>query len=201
MTGVDKHMTGVVLCGGQSHRMGVDKGLIKLSANTWAGKAAATIAALPLPVVVSVNPGQYNSYSTIFPRAQLIPDHESLSIKGPLCGVLSVHLQDPSADLLVLACDMPLMDTSLLRELVQHYQNNRASDAWVFHSGSEWEPLCGIYAAKALATILQMLRTNQLPKFSMKYMLEQINTFSIPIQPAQEKYFHNINSPDELNGQ
>ena len=53
-------MLGVVLCGGQSSRMGTDKGLIKLNANTWAQAAVDKMLLLKLKVVLSVNATQYN---------------------------------------------------------------------------------------------------------------------------------------------
>ncbi len=114
-------MIGVILCGGQSSRMGTDKGLLKLHANTWAQTAVDKLAELQLPVVISVNKNQYADYATIFSPQQLITDNDSLQIKGPLAGLLSVHLQHPAEDLLLLACDMPLMETSLLKELLTIY--------------------------------------------------------------------------------
>ena len=48
-------MLGIVLCGGQSLRMGKDKGLLKLEAKTWAQTAIDKIAVLNFPVKISVN--------------------------------------------------------------------------------------------------------------------------------------------------
>jgi molybdenum cofactor guanylyltransferase len=192
-------MIGVILCGGQSSRMGTDKGLLKLHANTWAQTAVAKLAELQLPVVISVNRNQYAEYATIFSPQQLITDNEILQIKGPLWGLLSVHLQYPVEDLLLLACDMPLMETSLLKELISIY-NQQTSDAFVYTNDGEPEPLCGIYKASGLKKILHLYQSNQLPKYSMKFMLEQFNTHFIPLIDDKKKCFRNFNAHAELNG-
>lgn len=193
-------MLGVILCGGKSTRMGSDKGLLELHANTWAKTAADKITELQLPIVLSVNSTQYPEYADIFPAEQLIKDNDTLKLKGPLCGVLSVHLQYPNEDLLILACDMPLMETELLKELLKHYQQNNNPDAFVYSSDSEPEPLCGIYTAKGLTHIINLYKADQLPKHSMKYMLEHITTQLLPIAEDQKKYFRNFNAHAELNG-
>jgi molybdopterin-guanine dinucleotide biosynthesis protein A len=192
-------MTGVVLCGGQSTRMGTDKGLLKLQAGTWAQTAVDKMAELSLPVVVSVNEEQYNSYSTVFTIEQLVKDNETINIRGPLRGVLSVHDQYPDADLFVLACDMPLMEAAVLKQLFRYYEMQTA-DAFVYTNDGVYEPLCGIYTAKGLSHIRGLQKTNQLLKHSMKYMLEHVNTFSIPLTTDQKKYFRNFNAHAELNG-
>jgi molybdopterin-guanine dinucleotide biosynthesis protein A len=192
-------MKGVVLCGGQSIRMGTDKGLLKLQAGTWAQTAVDKMAGLPLPVVLSVNEEQYNSYSTVFTIEQLVKDNETINVRGPLRGVLSVHAQYPDADLFVLACDMPLMETAVLKQLFRYYEMQTA-DAFVYTNDGVYEPLCGIYTAKGLSHIRGLQKTNQLLKHSMKYMLEHVNTFSIPLATDQKKYFRNFNAHAELKG-
>jgi molybdopterin-guanine dinucleotide biosynthesis protein A len=192
-------MLGVILCGGQSTRMGSDKGLLKLHANTWAQTAIDKISALQLPVVISVNKSQYEGYSSIFPASQLITDSDSLQMKGPLCGVLSIHLQYPQEDLVILACDMPLMQTDLIKELISGYEQY-PGDAFVFTNDGEPEPLCGVYKAKGLAHILSLYQNNQLPRHSMKYMLEHILTHPIPLADDKKQCFRNFNAHAELNG-
>ncbi len=189
----------MILCGGQSTRMGSDKGLLKLHANTWAQTSIDKITTLQLPVVLSVNKDQLEGYASIFSPQQLITDNDSLKMKGPLCGLLSVHIQHPQEDLLILACDMPLMETALLKELILRYQQIIA-DAYVFTNDGEPEPLCGIYIATGLAHILQLYQSGQLPKHSMKYMLEHITTNTIPIADDKKKCFRNFNAHAELNG-
>lgn len=193
-------MLGVILCGGQSTRMGSDKGLLKLQANTWAQTAIDKIGMLPLPVVISVNKTQYEAYAAVFSSQQLVTDDDTLQMRGPLCGVLSVHLRHPQEDLFLLACDMPLMETALLKELNEQYTRYPNHDAYIFTNAGEAEPLCGIYKATGLSQILRVYQAGQLPKHSMKYMLEHITTHSIPLPDEKKNCFRNFNAHAELNG-
>ena len=191
-------MTGVVLCGGQSTRMGTDKGLLKSHANTWAEAAVNKLKALSIDVRISVNTKQFADYSNVFPVDILIADNDSWKIKGPLCGILSVHIQHPSQDLLVLACDMPLIKTEILEELLTYYRLHSDAEAFAFTIHNEPEPLCGIYKAKGLTYIHHLYKTGHLPKHSMKNVLESISTFLLPLPPDKKKFFSNFNTHAEL---
>ena len=193
-------MLGVILCGGQSSRMGTDKGLLKLEAKTWAQTAFDKLAELNFPITISVNEKQHNDYAAVFTSTELITDDPALTIHGPLSGVLSVHLHHPAEDLLILACDMPLMEAELLKELLTHYQQHTSNDAFVYTNDGEPEPLCGIYKASGLAYIHHLYRSQQLPKHSMKFMLEHIYTRFIALPDEKKKCFRNFNAHAELNG-
>jgi molybdopterin-guanine dinucleotide biosynthesis protein A len=191
---------GIILCGGQSSRMGSDKGLLKLEANTWAQTAIDKMSALNIPIKISVNSQQYPDYKLVFASTDLITDNSTLPLKGPLLGVLSCHLQFPSEDLFILACDMPLMESSLLQTLHKNYQLEPAFNAYVFANEGEPEPLCGIYKADGLSTIMEMLVSGRLTRHSMKFVLDHLGTMRIPATGAQKKYFRNFNAHAELNG-
>lgn len=191
-------MLGVVLCGGKSTRMGRDKGLLKPESETWARIAANKLNALKIPVRISINSNQYKGYSTIFPSADFIPDNENLGIRGPLVGVLSAHLQHPYEDILVLACDMPMMESFLLDKLIQSYRSQPLPMAFLYINDTEPEPLCGIYKSDGLARILEMLQNGQMPKVSMKSTLSQLDILAIPIKNEEKKYFRNFNTLAEL---
>ena len=193
-------MIGLILCGGQSSRMGSDKGLLKLEAHTWAQTAVDKLAELNIPVKLSVNAMQFPHYSTVFPAADLITDTDALNIRGPLLGLLSAHLRFPTETIFVLACDMPLMETTILKELLNTYRQHSESNAFVFTGNNEPEPLCGIYTANALAHTLQLYHSGQLTKHSMKFMLYHTNAFMLPIREEQKKAFRNFNAHAELNG-
>ena len=193
-------MTSVILCGGQSSRMGSDKGLLKQDDKTWAQTAFEKMAALQLPVVISVNEQQYAGYAAVFSPGLLIKDDPSVEVKGPLLGLLSVHKHIPEEDLLVMACDMPLMQTQILELLLQHAEQNLSEDAVVFLNDGEPEPLCALYRRSGLQKTLESAVQHSLKKFSMKNMLEQLNVAYIPVTPEFKQAFRNINAHAELNG-
>ncbi len=193
-------MTGIVLCGGQSSRMGSDKGLLKLEAKTWAQTAVDKFSTLNIPVKLSVNRQQYNDYAEVFAANDLVVDAASLQLHGPLLGVLSSHLQCTSEDLFVFACDMPLIEPTLLKELYTHCEQNPAHEAFVFMNDHEPEPLCAIYTAKGLTTIFGMLQNGTLTRHSMKFMLDHLSVFTVALKEEQKKQFRNFNAHAELNG-
>jgi molybdenum cofactor guanylyltransferase len=199
-TKINYSMLGIILSGGQSSRMGQDKGLLKLEAKTWAQTAIDKLSILNIPVKISVNRSQFSQYAEVFSPADLIEDNETLSLKGPLLGVLSAHVHYPDQDLFILACDMPLMESSVLQELDDRFRTNKGAEVYIFTNEGEPEPLCGIYTSKAFATVTSQLHSGQLNRYSMKNMLEQVSVHSIPLTEEQKKYFRNFNAHAELNG-
>lgn len=179
--------------------MGTDKALLESPGGNWAELAACKLRALPLPVKFSVNAGQYLHYTRLFPQTELITDDPQLGVKGPLLGILSAHMQDPGKDLFVLACDLPLMATTLLKELLKLYQQKSAT-AYFFTNEGHAEPLCAIYTSQGLQKIRGMEDAGTLKKFSMKYVLEQLQVRTIPLTETEKKYFKNFNAHADLNG-
>ncbi|MGL6269167.1 MAG: molybdenum cofactor guanylyltransferase [Chitinophagaceae bacterium] len=193
-------MLGIILCGGQSFRMGQDKGMLKLEEKHWAEHAYAKLRQLDIPVVISVNNNQVANYGSIFNPEQLTVDHASLDIKGPLCGVLSVHIQYPEEDLFVLACDILNMEYDMIELLYRNFHTDQTSEAFLFINDNEPEPLCAIYKSVALKHIYQMYIAGQLHKHSMKFALEQMQVSTFTITDDQKKYFKNYNTHKELKG-
>jgi molybdopterin-guanine dinucleotide biosynthesis protein A len=95
---------------------------------------------------------------------------------------------------------MPLMETDLIKELLTRYNTQPTTEAFVYTNDGEPEPLLGIYKATGLAHIYHLYESNQLPKHSMKYMLEHISTSSAPLPDDKKKCFRNFNAHAELNG-
>jgi len=191
-------MIGVVLSGGQSLRMGKDKGLLQNGQETWAQQAFAKLSSLLIPVSISVNTQQLPIYQIVFSSSSLITDDPALSIGGPLKGILSVHLIYPKEDLLVLACDMINMEVDLLEFLVHRY-SDKPADALVFVNEQQPEPLCGIYLAKALDKIYALYMNQELRKHSMKYALDQLDVRYLPVSEKWKAYFDNYNTISDLN--
>lgn len=193
-------MLGIVLCGGQSLRMGTDKGLLNHQDRLWAQAACDKLSSLNLPVKFSVNPSQQETYTSYFGNEQLIVDDPSLDIRGPLLGVLTAHLSNPEEDLFLLACDMLLMEIGFLEKLIHAVKADDAFDAYIFIKDGQQEPLCGIYKAEGLKKIVHLLQTNGLAKHSMKYVLSNLRVCETAIGDQDYRYFSNFNSHAEING-
>ncbi|TCC87281.1 molybdenum cofactor guanylyltransferase [Pedobacter frigiditerrae] len=192
-------MIGLVLCGGQSERMGSDKGILLADGQTWASLAEEKLKALNLPIQFSVNANQESNYGNLFQKENLIPDDLTLNIGGPLKGVLSAHLSAPAEDLYVLACDLIKMDISLMNRLIDEKKQYPDFDAYVYLNNEFYEPLCGIYTANGLAKIMKLYNKGNLKKHSMHATLDLLNTYKINLSAAEQGYFKNFNSPSELN--
>jgi molybdenum cofactor guanylyltransferase len=190
-------MTGVVLCGGQSSRMGQDKGLLLHQSATWAQLAVDKLVQLQLPVVLSINAQQYDVYQKLFQNLMVVMDDSGLQIGGPLRGILSVHTQYPHDDLLILACDMRDMQVDVLAHLRSNFSGNDV-EAVVFQNADILEPLCAIYTANGLHKILSLYRHGLLKKFSLQHLLQQLNVTVIPVPEGWEAYFRNFNSASDL---
>lgn len=185
------------MCGGESKRMGTDKGLLVQDGKTWAEIAFSNLSALEIPVALSVNKTQVQLYSEIFSEDPLVMDNESLPVKGPLLGLLSTHQQFPGEDLLVLACDMINMQKNILQNLLKTFRE-QPFDAYVYTVVEKVQPLCGIYTSKGLKNILDLCLKNQLKKYSMMYALECLVTKYI----AADKFagcFANYNSVEDIS--
>lgn len=190
-------MTGVVLCGGQSLRMGADKGLLQYSdCAVWAQHTYNLLTALNIPVVVSVNNHQTKRYAAFFEDQQLVHDNHKLHIGGPLKGILSTHLQRPAEDLLVLACDMIQMQQAPLLHLIKSVNANE--DAFVFRNDNRAEPLCAVYTSRALDKLYDLYVHNHLHKHSMHYALQQLHVLYEDVVPGWKSFFSNYNSREDL---
>lgn len=192
-------MIGLVLCGGQSKRMGTDKGLLVENGETWAITAAKKLQSLHLQVKFSVNASQENPYSNFIRKEDIIiDDNRNIAIGGPLNGLLSAHSAYPTADFFVLACDLLSISTRLIEKLKSIELDYPDFEAYVYQNDEFDEPLCGIYRSNGLKRIAQQAEEGELKKHSLQFVLSQLNTYRKTLSPTDKSYFKNYNFPTEL---
>lgn len=188
---------GVVLCGGESTRMGSDKALLQINNQTLVERSIQLFSQLCLAVGLSVNMQQYQSYRHLS-SLDVIADNETINVKGPLLGLLSVHEIYPNENLFVLACDLANMNIKVLNELCDNYHKQPGKDVHVFMNNDEYEPLCGIYTSAGLNKIKRLLEQEGLRKFSMKHVIETLNAATYPLPDDWKDYFINVNTKEDL---
>lgn len=182
---------GVVMCGGESRRMGQDKGLLESNNNPWAKIIANIFVDLGIEYVVSVNPSQMERYAQIFDQTKLIVDN-ALLVEGPLQGLLSVHEKRPSDDLLLIACDMKDMDFDTVKKLIDMYKLNKEVDYFAYKVADFIEPFCGIYSALGLKVTYRLAKEHSLQSYSLQKIIESGNSRFISIEDSSS--FKNYNT-------
>lgn len=180
---------GVVLCGGESKRMGSDKGLLPLGDKNWATLAFHKLEQLNIPVCISINPMQLHTYGHFFSSEQLILDE--ICAKGPLKGLLSVHVKYPDEDLLLLACDMTEMDVDTLQVLLDETSSFPGFDFYVYARKENLEPLCALYPSTSLKKLYLELEDGNLSSFSMCKLIKKGNYKNFPITNLEPFSNHN----------
>ena len=183
------NLLGVVLCGGESKRMGTDKGLMHLNGKTWAQQIAEKLKEQGLPVVISINENQKESYGHVFNNEELIVD--KLPMHGPLNGLLTVHQQNLQKDILLMACDLIDMHKSVLEELINSYEKNEA-DYFAYEDTNFFQPLCAIYTSIALKSLMHRLVSGSLANYSFQYILNNSKTYRL--KSSLQKAFTNHNT-------
>lgn len=140
-------LSGVVLAGGASRRMGRDKAGLMLLGRTLLQRQADKLLALGIQDIMLSGEN-----CPALPGARVIPD-EYVG-KGPLGGVHACLRAARSPACLVVSVDTPLIPTEALARLCQAHSGGVTV---LRHSGRE-EPLLGVYdrcAADSIAALIE----------------------------------------------
>lgn len=178
---------GLVLAGGESRRMGRDKGSIRYHDDPQAAHAWRLLTEVCARAYVSTNPR--NAAAAPYKDLPLILDDEDYA--GPAAGLVAAWARHPHVAWLALAVDMPLVDRPLLDVL--RVNRNAAAPATVFrHSDGMIEPVCAIWEPGARESLLEQFRAGNA---SLRRFLER-STAERLVAPDPEK-LRSVNDLDE----
>lgn len=144
-------VSGLVLCGGQSVRMGRDKAFIQYHTKEQYAHVADMMKVFCKDVFVSCNNQQQ---SKITQQYQSISDNATFDNGGPMMGILSAFNQLHNTSLLVMGCDYPHFTEADMKALID--AREEGIDAVCYHnteSGFD-EPLLAIYEKQCAPLLL-----------------------------------------------
>jgi molybdopterin-guanine dinucleotide biosynthesis protein A len=181
---------GLVLAGGKSQRMQTDKAALELGGISLLERAMGLLCTELAQVYVSVAASQSgNTLRSGYP--QIVDQFEK---QGPAAGLLSAHLHDPDAAWLVVACDMPMLTSAAINQLLVARDATMAATAWALDGEEGAEPLCAIYEPATLAAFLEHVVAGGNP--SPRAWLAAAATLLLE-QPADVK-LAGVNTPAEF---
>ncbi|WP_414165435.1 molybdenum cofactor guanylyltransferase MobA [Superficieibacter sp. BNK-5] len=184
----DSVVTGVVLAGGRSTRMGGrDKGLIELHGRPLWKWVADKLSSQVENVVISANRNLDSYQASGLPVVQ-----DSLAdFPGPLAGILSVMQQINSDWFLFCPCDTPAIPDDLLSRLEAEIKGSPA--VWV-NDGERDHPAIALLHRRLIPSLQDYLRAGER---RVMVFLRQSGGHSVDFsdRPAA---FVNVNTPEEL---
>lgn len=199
----NKHVTGIILAGGQSSRMGRDKALLPLSSIQSPITFVAHLAALlkrtcQEVILVARDVEQAANYTSQLPaEVRIVTDH--LPNIGPLMGLYSGLAAIHTAYAFVIAVDMPLLQSELLDYLLTQCIADTITIPII---DSMPQVLLAIYPRSLLPLIEERLKTGRRDPRSLLQStskIHEIDEAQLRSLDPQLRSFALINTPEEFS--
>jgi molybdenum cofactor guanylyltransferase len=186
-------VTGVLLAGGKSRRMGEDKRYLVVGEQTLLERGLGVLRSMFHEVLVVI--AQDSAPLDIDARVvrDLVPDC------GSLGGIYTGLTQATSPYIFAVACDMPFLNQAV----ITHFTNRRdTADIVMARLATRLHPMHALYGKGCLPAMEQMIVARQLK------IQELVSHASLRVQYVTEadllsidpswRSFHNVNTPEDL---
>ena len=184
-------ITGIILAGGKSKRMGTDKAFIKLNGKTLLEHSIELIQPFCNSLLISSNNLAHEKFGY-----KIIPD--KIPNCGPIGGVYSCLKKSEPEWNFVISVDSAFVEPEFIKFLISEISEISEFDAVVPIHTKGKEPLIALYHKNCLVEIEKMIHSGN---YKMHNLINSINTKWIDLQNWVNKYprlFHNLNRPEDL---
>ena len=179
----------LVLAGGRSRRMGRDKALLARGGISQLERTVTLLDSFADRTFVSVRKDQQEE-----PERQrfdqIVDKYDDL---GPVAGILSALEASPGTDWLVVACDLPNVDTRTIAYLLQHRGREHPFTAYRSSRDDLPEPLCAVYRAGSDSILRQFVDEGIVCPRKM-----MMRSDTLLLAQPDPTALDNVNTPEDL---
>lgn len=175
-------VTGIILAGGKSSRMGQDKGLMRFCGRPMVQHVIDAAAMVCNTFILVTDHPMYTMFG--FPTVA-----DEVRGFGPVAGILSGLRRSSTERNLVLSCDVPFITPALLKELV-----TCPADADVIvaeGADGRIHPLIAIYTKRCIPALEQAINADE---HRLRNVLEKLRVHRVRFGEEAESQLRNINS-------
>jgi molybdopterin-guanine dinucleotide biosynthesis protein A len=186
-----KNITGVILAGGKSSRMGTNKALVEVAGEKLIDRTLGLLKGVFSDTILVTN-----TPADFFDRdARIVTD--VIPEKGPLGGIFTGLFFAGTEHIFVTACDLPFLSPSFIRCMARQAGN---FDVVIPRTPSGLEPLHAIYSKKCRPEIERRLLRNEckVTGFLNKVRVLEIDEGAIRSFDPGGTMFMNINTLEDL---
>lgn len=187
-------VTGVILAGGKSRRMGEDKRFLMVGEATLLARTVSVMAGLFQDVLIII---AQDSPPLMVPECTVHRD--MIADCGSLGGLYTGLAKAVSDRIFVVACDMPFLNPDMIRWFVER---DPAADIVMARLPSGLQPLHAVYGKRALPA-LERMATSQ--KLKIQDIVSEPSLRTTFVSPAEwgerdtlAQSFQNVNTPADL---
>ncbi len=180
---------GLVICGGESSRMGQDKSMLIYHEKPQRYYIYEMLQAICDSVFISCNVSQVTAINKIYNTIVDLPEYKST---GPVAGLLSAFTQYPNNSFLVVGCDYPFITSKNLQDLYTSVQADNIAAAFYNDDEQLFEPVLGWYAPQAAIILREQFKKGN---YSLQYFLRNCN--SVKYHPTDNKAMTGINTEED----
>jgi molybdopterin-guanine dinucleotide biosynthesis protein A len=187
---MEHKLTGIILAGGKSRRMGKEKGLVDFKGQPLIDYSIKVLNELCSEIIISSNSKNYDHLGfKVVP--DLYPD------TGPMGGIYSCLKQSANALNLVLSCDMPFVTIGIFHHLLAKRGDSLVCVPW--HENDHFEPLCGVYHHNILGEMEVYIKSKNYKLPDLFKSTSFVHVKISEIKPLlSNHYFFSINSRSDL---
>ncbi len=189
---------GVIMAGGRNLRYGAHKALVEVGGERILDRVRAALATVAPEIVLVANEPDVYAAAGLPLRGDVRPG------TGVLGGILTALVwarERGHAGALVVACDMPFVPATLLRDIVARAGAEPAPDVVAPESGGRRgvEPLCAWYGTGCIGAVERALDRDErrVVAFFDEVKVERIPLEEVRRHGDPEVLFMNVNTPDE----
>ncbi len=176
----------LVLCGGQSSRMGTDKSMLVYHQKPQRYHVYDMLQPFCEKTFISC---KHAGIHTIEHGYACLADDHRYTNSGPVAALLTAFEKFPGKNILLVGCDYPFLSTADLRQLASHCHGNRAAG---FTNGKTYEPLLAWYPH---TLYMELKERFQAGRQSMKQLLEE--TGAVKVIPENEQSLFSVDTKDK----
>lgn len=181
-------LNGLVLAGGKSERMGIDKGLIDYHGMPQREYLYQLLEGFTENTFISCRPDQVEEFDGKLPTIE-----DSISGLGPFGAILSAFRKYPNHAWIVVACDLPLVSRQTFMDLTAARNPSKIATTFYNPETKFPDPLITIWEPKAYPELLHFL--------SLGYSCPRkvlINSNTEILKAFDDTVLLNANSPEDI---
>ena len=188
---MNQKMTGVILAGGKSSRMGTNKAFLRIAEERLIDRNIRLLRDIFKDVLIVVaNPREY-----LLKEAAIVTD--IFPERGALGGIYTGLFFAPDQYAFVMACDMPFLN---LRFVEYMAEKAKGHDIVVPSPADGLQPLCAVYSRVCLPAIKNLLDKNrlQIRGFYPGHKVLEIPAAALESFDPAGRMFTNLNTPEDF---